>query len=47
MAECEGDLDYVMEHRVTMPYISFDKMEHQWYSYISWLNNAIKEYGPK
>lgn len=47
MAECEGDLDYVMEHRVIMPYISFDKMEHQWYSYVSWLNNAIKEYGPK
>ena len=47
MNECKGDLDYVMEHRVMVPFISFDKMDSQWYSYITWLNNAIKQYGPK
>ena len=47
MDECKGDLDYHMENRVIVPYLSFDKFESQWYKYIQWLNNAIKEYGPK
>lgn len=45
MNECEDNLDYQRENIVTIPYISFDKMDSQWYQYISWLNNAIKEYG--
>jgi len=47
MNECKGDLDYVMEHRVMMPFISFDTADSEWYKYITWLNKAIKEYGPQ
>ncbi len=47
MDECEGDLDYHMENRVIMPYFSFDKFESQYYKYLKWLNDAIKQYGPK
>ena len=42
MNVCKGDLDYVMEHRVTMPYISFDTMDSKYHAYVTWLNNAIK-----
>ena len=41
MNECKGDLDYVMEHMVRMPYISFDVADSKWYKYITWLNKAI------
>lgn len=47
MEHCEGDRDFVMENRVIMPYLGFDKFETQWYKYVDWLNKMIKEYGPK
>ncbi len=43
MNECEDQLEYQKEKRVILPYISFDKMESQYYQYVTWLNNAIKE----
>ena len=47
MEHCEGDRDFVMENRIIMPYLSFDKFESQWYQYLVWLNDMIKQYGPK
>lgn len=45
--ECEGDLDYHMQSRVIMPYLAFDKFESQYYKYLQWLNDAIRQYGPQ
>lgn len=42
MNECNEQLDYHYENRITLPYISFDKMDSSHYEYIRWLNNAIK-----
>ena len=47
MEHCEGDRDFVMKNRIIMPYLSFDKFESQWYQYLLWLNDMIKQYGPK
>ena len=46
MEHCEGDRDFVMKNRIIMPYLSFDKFESQWYQYLLWLNDMIKQYGP-
>ena len=43
MNECRDQLEYQSENTVILPYISFDKMESQYYQYITWLNKAIKE----
>jgi len=42
MNECRDQLDYQSKNQVILPYISFDKMESQYYQYVTWLNNAIK-----
>ncbi len=43
MNECKDQLEYQSENRVILPYMSFDKMESQYYQYVTWLNNAIQE----
>ena len=41
MNECRDQLDYQSKNQVILPYISFDKMESQYYQYVTWLNCAI------
>ena len=43
MNDCKDQLDYQKEKRVILPYIAFDKMESQYYQYVTWLNNAIRD----
>lgn len=43
MNDCKDQLEYQRENRVLLPYISFDKMESQYYQYVTWLNDAIKK----
>ena len=42
MNDCKDQLEYQSKNRVVLPYISFDKMDSQYYQYVTWLNNAIK-----